>query len=111
MAVANVAVTEFTTSAVFVWLLQTLKSASWFPWLKKNQAKVTRLWSVALAGLGAVGVSYTWTSMSGQQGVFIAWPGWIPIGIGLWHWLNQFAMQETIYQATANKTPQGGVTP
>lgn len=101
--VSNVAVTEFTTSALSVFVLQKLKSASWFPWLQAGKAWASRAASIILAGAGAIGVNYVWTSMGGQQGIFIAWPGWAAIAVAGWHWLNHYAMQETIYQATANK--------
>lgn len=101
--VANVAVTEFTTSAVAVFLLQKMKSAKWFPFLEAGKAWASRIASVILAGVGAIGINYVWTTHQGTAGIFIAWPGWIAIGIALWHWINHYAMQETIYQATANK--------
>ena len=103
MAVANVAVTEFTTSAVAVYVLQKLKTAKWFPLAQHGKAWLNRYASIALAALGAVGVNYTWTTYSGAQGIFIAWPGWFAITIAAWHWLNHYVMQETIYQATVNK--------
>jgi hypothetical protein len=101
--VSNIAVTEFTTSALFVFLIQRLKAWKAFTLLQAGKAWASRWASVFLAAVGAVGVSYTWTTYSGTPGVFSAWPGWYAIAIAGWHWLNHYAMQETIYQATANK--------
>lgn len=103
MPVANLAVTEFTTSAVSVYLLQRLKSASWFPLAQHGKAWLNRYASIALAAFGAIGVNYTWTTYNGAQGFFIAWPGWFAVGVAAWHWLNHYVLQETIYQATVNK--------
>lgn len=102
--VANVAVTEFTTSAVAVFIVQKLKSAKWFPWLQAGKVWASRVASVALAGVGALGVNYTWTpNPDGTHGLLIVVPTTGAIFLALWHWLNHYAMQETIYQATANK--------
>lgn len=101
--VANVAITEFTTSAVAVWLLQKLKAWPAFKLVQPGKAWLNRWASIILAALGAVGVSYTWTTFNGANGVFIAWPGWFAVAIGGWHWLNHYVLQETIYQATVNK--------
>jgi hypothetical protein len=102
--VANVAVTEFTTSAVAVWLLQKLKGASWFPWLEAGRAWASRLASLFLAAVGAVGVSYTWApNPNGGHMLTIAIPTLPVLAIGAWQWLNHFVLQETIYQATVNK--------
>lgn len=102
--VANVAVTEFTTSAVVVFLLQKLKAASWFPLLEDGKAWFNRVGSIVLAGVSAIGIGYTWApNPSGGHLLTIAIPTLPVLGIGAWHWLNQYVMQETIYQATANK--------
>ena len=102
--VANLAVTEFTTSAVAVFLLQKLKSAKWFPLVESGKAWASRMASIVLAGVGAVGVNYTWTpNPDGTHGLLIVVPTFTAIMLALWHWLNHYAMQETIYQATANK--------
>ena len=102
--VANVAVTEFTTSAVAVWLLQKLKSASWFPLVAAGKVWFNRIASILLAGVGAIGIGYTWApNPNGGHVLTIAIPTLSVMALGAWHWLNQYVMQETIYQAAVNK--------
>lgn len=103
---ANVALTTFTSSAVVVWVIQRLKAAKWFPLLKEGQAGITRTVSV-VAALGThLGVSYEWTrAADGTHTLAIGGLGAASILIAGWHWLNHYALQETIYQATVNKTP------
>jgi hypothetical protein len=106
--VANVAVTEFTTSAVAVWLLQKLKSATWFPLVQQGKVWLNRVASIVLAGVGAVGVDYTWTpNPQGGHMLTLAIPTLSVAALGGWHWLNHFVMQETIYQATSNGKTDG----
>jgi hypothetical protein len=110
--VANIAVTEFTTSAVAVWLLQKLKTATWFPLVQQGRAWLNRAASIVLAGVGAVGVSYTWApNPMGGHMLTVAIPTLSVAALGAWHWLNHFVMQETIYQATSNGKPANGAAP
>ena len=101
---ANVALTTFTSSAVVVWAIQKLKAAKWFPLLKKGQAAITRTVSV-VAALGThLGVSYEWTrAADGTHTLVLGGLSAATILVGAWHWLNHYALQETIYQATVNK--------
>lgn len=102
--VANVAITSFTSSAVVVYVLQKLKSASWFPWLVEGRALVTRAVSIGAAAITAIGINYTWSvNPDGTHNLVLMNLSLATIALGAWHWLNQYAMQETIYQATVNK--------
>jgi hypothetical protein len=106
MVVPNIAITEFTTSAVVVWLLQKLKSATWFPLVQQGKTWLNRIASIVLAGVGAIGVSYTWSpDPAGGHMLSVAIPTLSVAALGAWHWLNHFVMQETIYQATSNGKP------
>ncbi len=112
--VSNIAITEFTSSAVVVWGMQKLKNAKWFPFLQHGAAGVSRVFSMCAAAAVAIGVNYTWNP--GTRGLLITVPTLGAALLGGWHWLNQFALQETIYQATVNKvslttTPAGHTEP
>ena len=100
-SVSNIIATQFTSSAVVVYVMQRLKSASWFPWLQHGSATVSRAVSVVAAAAVAIGINYTWNPQT--RGLLITIPTRWGLAIGIWHWLNQFALQETIYQATVNK--------
>jgi hypothetical protein len=100
-SVSNIFITQFTSSAVVVWLIQKLKNASWFPWLQHGQATVSRLFSMAAAAAVAIGINYTWNPQT--RGLLITIPTVSALLLGAWHWLNQFVLNETVYQATVNK--------
>lgn len=113
-SVSNILATQFTSSAVVVWVMQKLKNASWFPLLRHGSATVSRIFSLAAAGAVAIGINYTWNPQT--RGLLITIPTITGLAIGLWHWLNQFALQETVYQAMVNKisvttTPQPPTRP
>lgn len=100
-SVSNILATQFTSSAVVVYVMQRLKSASWFPWLQHGSATVSRIVSIVAAAAVAIGINYTWNPQT--RGLLITIPTLAGFAIGIWHWLNQFAFQETIYQCTVNK--------
>ena len=103
--VSNLPVSEFTMSAVVVYVLQVLKNAKWFPWLKAKAVAANRTASIVLAFLGSVWTQWTWTMdpTTHTHTLVIAGLSWGAVGLALWHWLNHYAMQETIYQVAANR--------
>jgi hypothetical protein len=105
MDVSNVVMTQFTSSAVVVYLMQKVKTAKWFPLVQQGRATLNRIVSVVAAFLVAVGVSWSWSldKTTGTHTLVITGLSIYAVGHGLWHWLNQFALQETVYQATVNK--------
>lgn len=105
MDVSNILATQFTSSAVVVYLMQKLKNAKWFPLVQDGRAILNRIVSIAAAFLTAVGISWSWTKdpATGLHTFAIANIGMWSMIYGVWHWLNQYALQETIYQATINK--------
>lgn len=108
--VSNVAMTQFTSSAVVVYLMQKLKSATWFPWIQEGRVILNRTISIVAAAAVSIGVSYTWNPTS--RGLLLTIPTVSTAAIGFWHWLNQYAMNEMLYRATVNKLPAlNGSTP
>lgn len=105
MDVSNILATQFTSSAVVVYLMQKLKNAKWFPLVQQGRAFINRVVSIGAAFLVAVGVSWSWSldKSSGTHTLVISGIGLWAVLHGCWHWLNQYALQETIYQATVNK--------
>ncbi len=100
-SVSNIVMTQFTSSALVVWGMQKLKNASWFPFLQHGWANVSRIFSIVAAAAVAIGINYTWNPQT--RGLLITLPTVYGAFVAGWHWLNQFALQETIYQATVNK--------
>ena len=103
---ANVALSTFTSSAIVVYAMQRLKQAKWFPMVQADRARLNRLFSIGAAAIGAMSVEWVWDpgvrSLTGHIPTL-----WVAI-VGLWHWLNHYAMQETIYQATSARAPLAG---
>ena len=98
---ANIVITQLTSSAIVVYIMQKLKSASWFPFLQHGQAMVSRIVSIALAGVTAIGINYSWNPQT--RGLLITIPTLTGLVAGLWHWGSQYATNEILYQATVNK--------
>jgi hypothetical protein len=105
MDIANIPMTEFTSSAVVVYAMQKVKTAKWFPLVQEGRAWVNRIVSIVAAALVSIGIAWSWTKdpATGTHTLVIMNIGLWSILHGFWHWLNQYALQETVYQATANK--------
>jgi hypothetical protein len=108
--VSNVAMTQFTSSAVVVYLMQKLKNAKWFPLIQEGKTILNRSISVGSAALIALGVNYTWNPQN--RGLLITIPTLSVAAVGFWHWLNQYALNEMLYRATVSKAaPTNGNPP
>jgi hypothetical protein len=81
--------------------MQRLKSAKWFPLIQEGQVWINRVISMGSAAVIAVGVSYTWEPAT--RGLLITVPTLSIAAAGFWHWLNQYALNETVYRATVGK--------
>ncbi len=101
--VSNIAMTQFTSSAVVVYVMQKLKNASWFPLIQEGKTLINRVISIGSAAAIALGVSYTWNPQT--RGLLFTIPTLSVAAIGFWHWLNQYALNEMLYRATVNKLP------
>jgi hypothetical protein len=98
---ASIGVTHFTSAAIVVYVINKLKSASWFPLLQKDWTVATRSFSIFIAFLVSQGIAYAWNPTSRQ--LVITLPTLSAFALGVWHWLNQYAMQETLHQLTKPK--------
>lgn len=98
---ASLGITQFTSSAIVVFLINRLKAASWFPLLQKDWTAMNRTFSVIAAFLVAQGIHWVWSPDTRVLAITIPTLG--AFALGLWHWLNQYAMQETIHQITKPK--------
>lgn len=103
--VANVAVTQLTSSALVVYLIQLLKSAKWFPLLQDGKKWANRIASIIGAALTALAINYAWTWDPATRlfSFSITIPTLTVFLVALFHWAQQFAINELIYQVTANK--------
>ena len=100
-SVSNIFVTQLTSSGITVFLMQKLKNAKWFPLLQHGSATMSRIFSAIAAAAVAVGINYTWNPQT--RGLLITIPTVSALLLGAWHWVNQFALNEMVYQTTVNK--------
>jgi len=98
---ASLGVTQFTSAAIVVWTINKLKAASWFPLLQKDWTTLNRAFSITAAFLVAQGIHWVWAPDTRVLSITI--PTLTALALGLWHWLNQYAMQETLHQLTKPK--------
>jgi hypothetical protein len=103
---ASIGVTHFTSAAIVVYAINKLKAAKWFPLLQKDWTWINRGFSMFVAFAVSIGIHYTWASdTTGGHTLTLQIPTLAALGLGLWHWLNQYAMQETLHQIIKDKTP------
>jgi hypothetical protein len=101
MADVSLPLTHVTSAAIVVWGINKLKSASWFPFLQKNWTIVNRTFSVVAAFGVSIGISYQWSAnASGGHQLVLQIPGLAALVLSLWHVLNQYVLQETLFQVT-----------
>jgi hypothetical protein len=106
---ASLGVTQFTSAAIVVFAINKLKAATWFPLLQKDWTKLNRGFSIAAAFLVAQGIHWVWTPDTRVLAITI--PTLSAFALGIWHWINQYAMQETLHQLTKPKVavlPESG---
>ena len=104
---SNVVVTQFTGAAMFVYAMQQLKGASWFPLLKQQGQIWVKRGASIVAAIGIhTGIEHVWNpgTIPGSHVLIINIPPLAVIAVTMWHWLGQYAIQETLYQATGNKS-------
>lgn len=107
---SNIVVTQISSAAILVWVLQRLKSATWFPWLQnEGQVVAKRIISVAAAIGTHTGISWVWAPAAfaaGSHTLTLTIPALAVISVTVWHWLSQYILQELIYQACGKGAPK-----
>jgi hypothetical protein len=98
---------HISSAAIFVFLMQKLKAASWFPWVnKEGQIWTKRISSFVYAFCAQTGISHVWgtgpSTLPGSHVLLITIPALSVIAVSLWHNFNQFVLQELIYRAVPN---------
>lgn len=100
---ASLPLTEFSSGAILVFLLQQLKRIPWFNalagWFYTAASAVWALVSTII-------VSWEWNPHPlGGGSLTIVLPSLGVALIAIWHFIEQFCINETIYQTTANRAP------
>jgi hypothetical protein len=94
----SLGLSEFTTSAVVVYIINTIKSTGWFMKLKSWLPQAERVASALLAALSTAGLQWQWTPET--HTLVIANLTLAVVGLGVWHWVQHYVLQETIFRAT-----------
>jgi hypothetical protein len=105
---SNLLFTHFTSAAIFVMVMQQLKRAPWFPWLRnEGQIWLKRGSSIVYAICVHTGISHVWNPgpQVGSHVLMITIPALSVIAVSLWHVVGQYALQETVYQASTKSAP------
>lgn len=101
---ASIGLTHFTSAAIVVYAMNKLKAAKWFPLIQKDWTWINRSFSMFVAFAVSVGIHYTWTAdTGGGHTLVLQIPTLGVLGLGVWHWLNQYCLQETLHQITKPK--------
>ena len=93
--------THLTIGAVIVYALQWLKSAGWFPWLTADTKSISRLVSIGLALVAAIGINWSYDPASGD--LLIHGLRWSTVLLTGWETLKQFCTQQMIYDGVVQK--------
>jgi len=111
MDTVNILGTQFTLSAVVVWLIEKLKASKAMPFINTETAKLNRLLSIVLAFLSALGIQYSY-AFNHQTGTLILTINGLLLANILhfaWTWLQNFVMQQAIFKTRIMHLTQGKV--
>jgi hypothetical protein len=94
--------TQITAGAMSVFIIQKLKGWEALPWITHWTPMVNRLVAVVSSFLTAVGIHMAYSSVDHTLVI----SGLTLTGIlgMMWVWIKQFALQEYVYQSSANRT-------
>jgi hypothetical protein len=101
--------TQITAGALSVFIIQKLKGWSALPWISHWTPMVNRAVAIGSSFLTAVGIHMAYSSVDHTLLISgLTLPGVLGMA---WVWTKQFALQEYVYQSSANRTkvdlPQG----
>ena len=100
-----------TESAMVVFIMQWLKNLEKIPFISHETPRINRLVAILLSGVGALGITWVFApSANGAHTLTIQIPSLVGMVSAGWIWLKSFAIQEWIYQSSANR-PRAGDAP
>ena len=99
---------QLTSAAVVVYALQWLKRSTLFPWITMESERLNRLLAGVGAAISAAGVHFAFAvaeNTSGTYVITISGLSLLNVLHGLWHVVNQFAIQQLAFDAVVK--PKG----
>src|SRR5208337_605218 len=105
MVADNLALTQFTVSAIVVTVINWLKASQYFPWITKEKTTLLRLLSVLGAAATSVGITWAWNPA--MHSLTITGITLTAVLMLLWTTVKSFAMNEVLFQATKKNGSNG----
>lgn len=107
-AIAGQLVSQLTSAATVVYLLQWLKRTKWVPWVNMHSSTLNHWLSIVGALITSVGIhlTFTGTAADGWQGTFMV-PSLLAMWHGLTHLVQSYVAQKVLYTAVVK--PAGGL--
>lgn len=93
--------TKATVALFIIFFQQWLKRQTWFPLLTYESKRMNHLFSIAMAGLGTLGIHFTWNA--GEHSLMITGLSMAAVGGGLLHWGQQYLLTKVGYVALQNQ--------
>lgn len=99
---------QLTSSAVVIYVIQALKRSSWFPWVTTETKRLNRWLAVLGSAASAAGIHLAYDGTLGT--ILITGVTTSGIAHGLWHWFQQYALTQLAYDATIDNkyVPKAG---
>jgi len=91
---------QLTSSAVVIYVIESLKKSAWCPWITMETKTINRWLAVVGSGASAIGVHFAYDGKAGAlliTGLTVA-----GIAHGLWHWAQQYALTQLAYDSAIN---------
>lgn len=95
---------QFTSAAIVVYALQWIKGAGWCQWLTMETESLNRVVAAIAAAGSAIGIHAAYDTTGGVLTI----SGLTLAGVihGVWHWANQFALQQLAFDAVVKPKKQ-----
>lgn len=93
--------THVTTGALVVYAIEMLKSSGKCPWLTGDTKNINRFVSAVVAAMLAFGITATGDASTGWV---VQIPSLPVLAHGVWHWAEQWTVQQGFYDLVAQKS-------
>jgi hypothetical protein len=101
---SQVAVSQIALGYAASAILERLKNASWFPWLKQEGTKTKNIIAAIIAsGVAITGINYVYDPSA--HTVLLTNVSFVMVAHAVWSWFTQFALQQGWYELRYNKAP------